>query len=131
MNIIIIDDCQEHVDSLATYYSQDEDNDVYTYTKTDGLINALRQRDPHLILCDGLMLDKRAWQIGYEFLKEYPEHKRPYMVVITGFQSTMQRRLCEECGWDIYTSKPVSIKQLDEWRFRAKERADKLGHLTF
>ncbi len=130
MNIVIIDDYEEHANTLASFLSN-EDHDVYVYTKVDGLINLLRQRDPHLIICDGLMEGKRAWKIGYEFLREYPEHKRPYMVALTGFGSTMQRRLCEECGFDEYATKPIEHCTLLEWARRARVRADELGHLMF
>lgn len=130
MNVVIVDDYKEHADTIAACVSN-LGYDAYVYYKKDNVIQKILTADPHLFICDGLMEGKRAWRIGYELLKECPENKRPYMVALTGFGSTLQRRLCEECGFDEYATKPIEFCTLTTWIAKSKIRAEQLGHILF
>jgi DNA-binding response OmpR family regulator len=73
---------------------------------------------------------KRAWKFGFElknFIYEQDsnileESIHPYMIALTGFGSVLQRRLCEECGYDEYVTKPIELYTLLGWVKKAKAR---------
>lgn len=128
MKVLVIDDYMEHVDTLVStlnMYGQDA-RGASTYVEAESV---LKDWKPDLVICDGLMTGKRAWAIGYEYLKFLYEESlipgdekihRPYMVALTGFGSTLQRRLCEECGYDEYVTKPIELATLLGWVQKAK-----------
>jgi len=75
-----------------------------------------------------LLEGMRAWQFGHQLLRNENAH-RPYMVALTGFGSTLQRRLCEECGYDEYITKPIELSMLLTWVQKARQRAEQTPSL--
>lgn len=77
---------------------------------------------PHLILYDGLLEGMRAWQFAAQYNNLPRVGPRPVMIALTGWKSTLMRRLCEEHGYDEYVGKPIELEQLLEWIRIAKAR---------
>ena len=122
VRVLVIDDYQEHVDTLVSTLNMYGCEAKGASRGSEGLAIA-ESWQPHLIICDGLLEGMRAWQFGHNFLiKNQPQ--RPYMVALTGFGSTLQRRLCEECGYDEYVTKPIELSTLLGWVQKARERAE-------
>jgi hypothetical protein len=79
---------------------------------------------PHLIICDEKLVDGvPAWKFAYEFLNfvEFTQAPRPYLVCLTAHATTREKRLCEECGFDVYHKKPIELTTLLGWGQKAKE----------
>lgn len=122
IRVLVVDDYQEHVDTLVNTLNMYGCEARGTSKATEGLVIA-DSWQPHLVICDGLMEGMRAWQFGHRMLNQNLSH-RPYMVALTGFGSTLQRRLCEECGYDEYVTKPIELSTLLKWVQKARERAE-------
>lgn len=118
---LVVDDYQEHVEILV--------NTLNMYgceaAGCDSGAKALEiceETLPHLIVYDGLMECMRAWQFGARLNAKPRVGVRPYMVALTGFGSTLQRRLCEEHGFDKYCTKPIELFQILDWIKMARLR---------
>ncbi len=118
--VLVIDDYQEHIDVLLAALEKDQCEARGAITPQNGL-NIMIAWEPDLVIVDGLMEGKRAWQIAHEFLQMNPTY-RPYMVALTGFRSTLQQRLCEECGYDEYITKPIDLSILLGWVNKTRHR---------
>jgi CheY-like chemotaxis protein len=123
LRVLVIDDYQEHIDTLV--------NTLNMYgCDAKGALTAQKGMDlfmtwfPQLIICDGLQEDKKAWKFWHDVCNQVEDHSlnRPYMVTLTGFGSTLQRRLCEECGSDEYVTKPIELSTLLCWVEKAKQK---------
>lgn len=121
VRVLVIDDYQEHVDTLVSTLNMYGCDARGSLTGHDAL-NIAAKWQPHLIVCDGLLEGMRAWHFAYNLLKT--DVPRPYLVSLTGFGSTLQRRLCEECGYDEYVTKPIELSTLLSWVQKARERAE-------
>jgi CheY-like chemotaxis protein len=126
VKVLVVDDYQEHVDTLVSTLNMYGCDARGAVRGTEGL-EVCRKWAPDLIICDGLLEGMRAWQFGHNMLQDEPTH-RPYMVALTGFGSTLQRRLCEECGYDEYVTKPIELSTLLSWVQKARERAENSLH---
>lgn len=123
MKALIIDDYQEHVDTLVQTLIQYGIDARGAATAREAFV-ILETFEPDLIVCDGLLADCRAWHFGHQYLQEYIYGRnthRPYLVALTGFGSTLQRRLCEECGFNEYVTKPIELSTLLGWIQKARE----------
>lgn len=119
---LVIDDYQEHVDTLVNTLNM-YGCEARGATGGGEALALCESWQPHLVICDGLLEGMRAWQFGHTLLRhELPQ--RPYMVALTGFASTLQRRLCEECGYDEYVTKPIELSTLLTWVQKARQRAE-------
>ena len=120
---LVIDDYQEHVDTLVNTLSL---YGVEARGASGGpeALDICESFQPHLIICDGLLEGMRAWQFAYELLYGDRQINRPYLVSLTGFASTQQRRLCEEHGYDEYVSKPIELSTLLKWVQQARTREE-------
>jgi CheY-like chemotaxis protein len=125
VRVLVVDDYQEHVDTLVqtlNMYGCD----------ARGANNGAQAMDifmtwfPQLVIYDGLMEGKAAWRFWLDLCNNVQNHSvsRPYMVTLTGFGSTLQRRLCEECGSDEYVTKPIELSTLLTWVQKAKQLAE-------
>mgnify|MGYP001614136901 FL=1 len=121
---LVIDDYQEHVDTLVNTLNMYGCEARGASSGSEGLV-LCETWQPHLVICDGLLEGMRAWQFGHNLLRNELAH-RPYMVALTGFGSTLQRRLCEECGYDEYVTKPIELSTLLGWVQKARQRAEQV-----
>lgn len=89
----------------------------------DDALECVRNWQPHLVICDSMMnKDKfRGWRFAYRLLKDENSH-RPYLVALTGFFQSRDRRLCEECGFDEYLHKPTELSTLYAVICKARQR---------
>jgi two-component system, chemotaxis family, sensor kinase Cph1 len=123
---LVVDDYAEHVETL-----------VYTLNlygcEARGCETAKEAWEicaawsPHLIIVDGLLYRERAWSFFHHVLGNDGDgvglcDKRPYLVALTGFASTIQQRLCQECGADEYVTKPIELSTLLGWVQKARSR---------
>jgi CheY-like chemotaxis protein len=128
---LVVDDYQEHVDTLVNTLNMYGCEARGASTGNEALA-LCRSWEPHLVICDGLLEGKRAWQFAFELLKDKkyvpgaPQPVKPYLVALTGFGSTLQRRLCEECGHDEYVTKPIELSTLLSWVQKARQRAEQV-----
>jgi CheY-like chemotaxis protein len=122
IRVLVVDDYQEHIDTLVSTLGMYGSDARGAATIADGFKLA-KSWAPHLIICDGLMTEMKAWQFAYDLLKQDLQ-ARPYMVALTGFASKQQRRLCEECGYDEYVPKPIELSTLLGWVQKARHRAE-------
>ena len=122
IRVLVVDDYQEHVDTLVNALNL-YGCEARGATKASEALTIAREWEPHLVICDGLMEGMRAWLLAHRLLGQNLSH-RPYMVALTGFASTLQRRLCEECGYDEYVTKPIELATLLKWVQKARERAE-------
>ena len=125
---LVIDDYQEHVDTLVNTLNMYGCEARGVSQGQEGL-DLCQTWGPHLVICDGLLEGMRAWQFGHNYLRNEPAN-RPYMVALTGFGSTLQRRLCEECGFDEYVTKPIELSTLLMWVQKARDRAEQQNSKT-
>ncbi len=131
---LVVDDYQEHVDTLVSTLNMYGCEARGAVAGRDALATC-ESWQPHLVIYDGLLEGKRAWQFAHELLmarysKPYvpgdAQPSRPYIVALTGFGSTLQRRLCEECGTDEYVTKPIELSTLLTWVQKARQRAEQV-----
>lgn len=122
MKVMVVDDYPDHVDTLVSAFSE-AGCEVVGASRGSEALEVCKDFSPDLIICDGLLPDMKAWQFGYNVLQESPP-VRPYMVALTGSQSNLQRRLCEECGFDEYVTKPIDHSTLLDWVFKARKPVD-------
>jgi len=122
IRVLVIDDYQEHIDTLVNTLNIYGCEARGVSSGAEGLTIS-RDWHPHLIICDGLLGNMRAWQFSYQLLSiELPT--RPYLVALTGFGSKLQRVLCEECGYDEYVNKPIELSTLLGWVQKARVRSE-------
>lgn len=119
IRVLVVDDYSEHVQTLVSTLNM-YGADAQGVESPSKALKICRSWRPHLVIYDGLMEGMRAWQFSYELLKKDPK-ERPYLVALTGFGSTLQRRLCEECGYDEYVTKPIELSALLAWVQKAKK----------
>jgi CheY-like chemotaxis protein len=55
-----------------------------------------------------------AWEFAFEARGIVLPH-RPFMVALSDHASRKSKALCEECGFDIYATKPIYAKDLRSW----------------
>ena len=122
VKVLVIDDYQEHVDTLVNTLNMYGCDARGVNKGHEGLVLA-QTWQPQLVVCDGLLEGMHAWQFGHKILEQNPAH-RPYLVALTGNNSTLQRRLCEECGYDEYVTKPIELATLLDWVHKARERTE-------
>lgn len=127
IKVLVVDDYQEHVDTLVSTLNVYGCEARGAATPDEGLI-LCDSWQPHLVICDGLLQGMRAWQFGHKVLRN-EAGPRPYMVALTGFGSTLQRRLCEECGYDEYVTKPIELSTLLTWVQKARQRSEEVPNL--
>ncbi len=131
IKVLVVDDYKEHVDTLVNTLNMYGCEARGVEDFSSGLL-AVEEFKPDLLIVDGLLEGMRAWQFAFKILQEYyKDHglnteraNKPYMVALTGFASTLQRRLCEECGYDEYVSKPIELATLLSWVQKARQRAN-------
>lgn len=126
IKVLIVDDYAEHVDTLVNtcnMYGCESRGCAFG----DEALKIVAEWQPDLIVYDGLLTGMHAWKFGYALFKGEPE-KRPYLVALTGFASTLHRRLCEECGYDEYVTKPIELSVLLTWIQKARQRSEGAGH---
>ncbi len=122
IRVLVIDDYQEHIDTLVNTLNIYGCEARGVNSGAEGL-KISREWHPHLIICDGLLGNMRAWQFAYKLLaNELPT--RPYLVALTSFASKLQRVLCEECGYDEYINKPIELPTLLGWVQKARIRSE-------
>jgi len=126
IRVLVVDDYQEHVDTLVNTLNMYGCEARGACKGSEALLIS-DSWAPHLVICDGLLEGMRAWQFGHNVLRQDMPH-RPYMVALTGFGSTLQRRLCEECGYDEYVTKPIELSTLLAWVQKARERTEQGQH---
>jgi CheY-like chemotaxis protein len=124
IRVLVIDDYQEHVDTLVNTLNMYGCEARGASTAAEALL-ICESWQPHLVICDGLLEGMRAWQFGHTLLRNELAN-RPYLVALTGFGSTLQRRLCEECGYDEYVTKPIELSTLLGWVQKARQRAEQV-----
>jgi CheY-like chemotaxis protein len=130
LRALIVDDYQDHLDTLLQCF-QTYHADAKGSSGPSGAMRIVKDWNPHIIVYDGLMERVKAWEFGYLLWKNpemqirYASQPRPYMVALTGFVSTLQRRLCEENGYDEYRSKPIEISDVLGWLHKARDRFEK------
>ena len=122
IRVLVVDDYQEHVDTLVSTLNMYGCEAKGASRGAEG-VAICNQWCPHLVIYDGLLDGMRAWQFGHSVLRNDPPN-RPYLVALTGFASTLQRRLCEECGYDEYVTKPIELATLLSWVQKARQRAE-------
>ena len=122
VRVLVVDDYREHVDTLVSTLSM-YGCEAKGATRGSEGVALCESWGPHLVICDGLLEGMRAWQFGHRILRDDPP-TRPYLVALTGFASTLQRRLCEECGFDEYVTKPIELATLLTWVQKARQRAE-------
>lgn len=122
LKVLVVDDYQEHVDTLVSTLNMYGCEARGASKGREGL-ETVENWSPHLVIYDGLLEGMRAWQFAHKLLARAPA-SRPYLVALTGFGSTLQRRLCEECGFDEYVTKPIELSTLLGWVQKARERAE-------
>jgi len=118
----VVDDYQEHVDTLVSTLNMYGCEARGATLGSEALL-ICESWQPHLVICDGLLEGMRAWQFAHRLLRHDPV-TRPYLVALSGFGSTLQRRLCEECGYDEYVTKPIELSTLLGWVQKARLRAE-------
>jgi CheY-like chemotaxis protein len=123
IKVLIVDDYREHIDTLVSTLNMYGCEARGAVTFADG-IKMAKEWTPHLVVVDGLLETGRAWRFAFQLLNVLPASDRPYLVSLTGFGSTLQRRLCEECGCDEYVTKPIELSTLLGWVQKARERAE-------
>lgn len=126
--VLIIDDYQEHLDTLSSTL-QMYGCETKTASKGADALDIAREWAPQLIICDGMLESMHAWKFGFELLSNYSYDSnsdeiegRPYLVALTGYASTKQRRLCEETGYNEYVTKPIELSTLLAWVQKAKSQ---------
>ncbi len=123
IRLLVVDDYEEHRDTIAntaTMYGCEA-------RSCDSGVKALEIAQtwlPHLIIYDGLMEGMRAWQFAARYNNLPRVGVKPYMIALTGFSNTLQRRLCEEHGYDEYRTKPIELSDLLQWIQLARQRTD-------
>jgi CheY-like chemotaxis protein len=122
IRVLVVDDYQEHVDTLVSTLNM-YGCEARGVTQGSEALAICDSWQPHLIICDGLLEGMRAWQFACRLLRDDPP-QRPYLVALSGFGSTLQRRLCEECGYNEYVTKPIELATLLSWVQKARERAE-------
>jgi CheY-like chemotaxis protein len=134
VRVLVVDDYQEHVDTLVSTLNM-YGCEARGADRAPQALDICAKWQPDLIICDGLLEGKRAWHFAYDLLRTRNSEKyqpgdalppRPYIVALTGFGSTLQRRLCEECGCDEYVTKPIELSVLLSWVQKARQRAEQL-----
>lgn len=134
MKCLMIDDFQEHIDTILQHLQMYDCGEVKGTTSAREGLEIISEWKPDLILVDDLMQGKRAWQIALEMRRQNPNY-RPYMVSLCAFATALQKRLCEENGYDEYVSKPFELGTLLGWVKKARERSENAGRnntvLTF
>lgn len=122
IRVLVIDDYQEHIDTLVNTLNIYGCEARGVNSGAEGLKISLEWQ-PHLVICDGLLGNMRAWQFAFSLLEnELP--LRPYLVALTGFGSKLQRVLCEECGYDEYVHKPIELSTLLGWVQKSRLRSE-------
>lgn len=122
IRVLVIDDYQEHIDTLVNTLNIYGCEARGVGSGAEGLKLCLDWQ-PHLVICDGLLGNMRAWQFAFSLLEtELP--LRPYLVALTGFGSKLQRVLCEECGYDEYVHKPIELSTLLGWVQKSRLRSE-------
>ena len=122
IRVLVIDDYQEHIDTLVNTLNIYGCEARGVSSGSQGL-QICRDWQPHLVICDGLLGNMRAWQFALQLLETESQH-RPYLVALTGFGSKLQRVLCEECGYDEYVNKPIELSTLLGWVQKARIRSE-------
>jgi two-component system, chemotaxis family, sensor kinase Cph1 len=128
--VLVVDDYDEHIDTLvgtAKTYGADARGE------RDGTraIAICESWQPHLVIYDADLEGKHAWKFAYELTGLIYKQQadcgtaihRPLLVALSAFGSVRQRRLCEECGFDAYATKPIELSQLLGWMQDASQRA--------
>jgi CheY-like chemotaxis protein len=123
IRVLVVDDYLDHVETLVSTLKM-YGCDARGCDKGTVALEIARQWTPHLIIYDGLLQGMHAWHFAHLLLSGEALPRRPYLVALTGFGSTVQRRLCEECGYDRYVTKPVELKSILDWVQAARERAE-------
>jgi len=130
IKVLVVDDYSEHVDTLVSTLNMYGCDARGANDYRAGLQEVVDFK-PDLIICDGLLEGMRAWEFAFTILQQYYKDNaitgtanRPYLVSLTGFASTLQRRLCEECGYDEYVTKPIELSTLLAWVQLARQRAN-------
>lgn len=124
VKVLVVDDYQEHIDTLVSTLNMYGSAAEGTKDATAALKKCTGDFPPNLVIIEGLKEGARAWKFTHELLSSNPV-MRPYIVCLTGFGSVLQRRLCEECGCDEYVTKPIELSTLLGWVAKARERAER------
>jgi CheY-like chemotaxis protein len=125
---LVVDDYQEHVDTLINTLSMYGCEARGTKDGYEALVICEAWK-PHLVIYDGLLEGLRAWKFARTLLPTVPfaltsAPCKPYLVALTGFSSRLQRRLCEECGFDEFCTKPLELSTLLGWVQKARTRTE-------
>jgi len=91
------------------------DDEFMVIEVTDGneAVTATGSESPALILMDILMLKKDGLQACYEIKADNTTKAIP-VVMLTGFNQELDRKLCVSLGADGYITKPFSVDVLGE-----------------
>lgn len=119
IKVLVVDDYQEHIDTLVSTLNM-YGAEAKGASSGDEALAVCETFQPDLVIYDGLLENKRAWKFAFELLNSHLDLPRPYLVALTGFGSTLQRRLCEECGYDEYVTKPIELSTLLGWVQKAR-----------
>jgi len=105
--IIIVED-NESIREVVTSYLKLEDYEVYEFGKIRGVMEAIKMRNPDLIILDVMLPDGD----GFQLAKRIRVHYNVPILFLTAKTSESDRITGFEVGADDYVVKPFSTKEL-------------------
>lgn len=111
LRIIVADDDRDQVLTLMTLL-RDEGHDVWGLYRGNGLLQAVKDFRPDVMLLDIQLPDVSGFAVAESIRKQFGEHK-PLLIAISGvYNRGSDRILCELVGFDHHLTKPFAFDTL-------------------
>ncbi|MBN2323672.1 MAG: response regulator transcription factor [Spirochaetes bacterium] len=105
--IIIVEDNESIREAVASYLTL-QDHEAVEFSKTNGVMEAIRMKAPDLIILDVMLPDGN----GFQLAKRIKDHSDIPIIFLTAKTAESDRITGLEIGADDYVTKPFSPKEL-------------------
>jgi len=105
MRVMVVDDSADTVEAMAMLFRLDGHEVVTAGSGMGALVLAPLFR-PELILLDIGMPDQDGHAVAQR-IQRLALPRRPYLVAVTGYGTTDDKRRCAQAGFDLHLTKPV------------------------
>ncbi len=111
LNVVLIDDNRDMVETLAALLSMDGHAIKCAYDGESGL-QLIKREKPNLVLCDiGLPGGRDGYAVA-RGVREDSALNKTFMVALSGYGQEKDKKLAFECGFDDHLLKPVDFNGL-------------------
>ena len=125
LRVLVVDDDRDTADSFATLLTMWGHDPLVAYRSVDAL-RLSRDMQPDAILLDLGLPDIDGYEVARR-VRRQPGTAGVFLIALTGYGRTGDRRLSEGAGFDFHLVKPVELEELRALLAGARARPENAG----